>query len=286
MLKLTRPLHLLLAALTYSLGASIANYLGNPFNASSFWLGLAAILLLQLSIGLLSEVFRLDTEPLLENETRKARQALRNNILYVSIASIAVVGFIAYILFNNDHLPLPVFFFLLLSLLIILTYSVPPFRVVNRGLGEFLLAAQLAYVFPSIAFILQAGEAHRFLTLTIPLTFLAFAYFIVMNFPSFASDRKYNRVTFLTQLGWERVVPLHHLLVLLAYLLFVASPAFGVSLSLIWRVFLTLPFATFQILQLRNIALGAPTNWTLLSVTALTTFGLTTYLLMLTFWLR
>ena len=286
MLKLTRPLHLLLAALTYSLGASIANYLGNPFNASSFWLGLAAILLLQLSIGLLSEVFRLDTEPLLENETRKARQALRNNILYVSIASIAVVGFIAYILFNNDHLPLPVFFFLLLSLLIILTYSVPPFRVVNRGLGEFLLAAQLAYVFPSIAFILQAGEAHRFLTLTIPLTFLAFAYFIVMNFPSFASDRKYNRVTFLTQLGWERVVPLHHLLVLLAYLLFVASPAFGVSLSLIWRVFLTLPFATFQILQLRNISLGAPTNWTLLSVTALTTFGLTTYLLMLTFWLR
>lgn len=286
MLKLIRPLHLLLAALTYSLGASIANYLGNPFNATSFWLGLAAILLLQLSIGLLSEVFRLDTEPLLENETRKARQALRNNVLYVSSASIAVVGFISYILFNNDQLPLPVFFFLLLSLLIILTYSVPPFRVVNRGLGEFLLAAQLAYVFPSIAFILQAGEAHRFLTLTIPLTFLAFAYFIVMNFPSFASDRKYNRVTFLTQLGWERVVPLHHLLVLLAYLLFVASPAFGVSLSLIWRVFLTLPFATFQILQLRNISLGAPTNWTLLSVTALTTFGLTTYLLMLTFWLR
>ena len=286
MLKLTRPLHLLLAALTYSLGASIANYLGNPFNANSFWLGFAAILLLQLSISLLSEVFRLDTEPLLENETRKARQALRNNVLYVSIASIAVVGFIAYILFSNDQLPLPVFFFLLLSLLIILTYSVPPFRVVNRGLGEFLLAAQLAYVFPSIAFILQAGETHRFLTLTIPLTFLAFAYFIVMNFPSFAADRKYHRVTFLTQLGWERVVPLHHLLVLLAYILFVASPAFGVSLSLIWRVFLTFPFAIFQILQLRNISLGAPTNWTLLSVTALTTFGLTTYLLMLTFWLR
>ena len=286
MLKLTRPLHLLLAALTYSLGASIANYLGIPFNANSFWLGLGAILLLQLSIGLLSEVFRLDTEPLLENETRQARQALRNNVLYVSIASIAVVGFIAYILFNNDQLHLPVFFFLLLSLLIILTYSVPPFRVVNRGLGEFLLAAQLAYVFPSIGFILQAGETHRFLTLTIPLTFLAFAYFIVMNFTSFASDRKYNRVTFLTQLGWERVVPLHHLLVLLAYLLFVASPAFGVSLSLVWRVFLTLPFAIFQIFQLRNISLGAPTNWTLLSVTALTTFGLTTYLLMLTFWLR
>ena len=286
LLKLIRPLHLLLAALTYSLGVSIANYLGTPFNANSFWLGLAAILLMQLSMSLLSEVFRLDTEPLLENETHKARQALRNNVLYVSVASIAVVGFIAYILFNNDQLPLPVFFFLLLSLLIILAYSIPPFRVVNRGFGEFLLAAQLAYVFPSIAFILQAGETHRFLTLTIPLTCLAFAYFILTNFPSFALDRKHNRVTFLTQLGWERVVPLHHLFVLLAYLFFAASPLFGLSLSLVWRVFLTLPFALFQIFQLQNISLGAPTNWTLLTVTALATFGLTTYLLMLTFWLR
>ncbi|MCI0550915.1 MAG: hypothetical protein L0287_08165 [Anaerolineae bacterium] len=293
MLRLIHPLHLILAALTYFLGASIANYLGNPFNANSFWLGLAAILLAQLSMSLLSEVFRLDAEPLLEDETRTARQTLRNNALYISTASLAVIAFIAYLLFANNHLPLSSFspalasgasVFLLLSLLLILGYSLPVFR--NRGFGEFLLATQLAYVFPSIAFILQSGETHNFLTLTIPLTFLAFTYFIVMGFPSFASDRKYNRVTFLTRLGWERVVPLHHLFVLLAYVLFAASPAFGISLSLIWRVFLTIPFALFQILQLRNISLGAPTNWTLLSVTALATFGLTTYMLTLTFWLR
>ena len=284
LLRLSRPLHLILAALTYSLGVSIANYLGNPFNANTFWLGLAAVLLGQVTMSLLSEVFRLDVEPLLENETRTARQRLRNNALYISIASLAVIAFIAYLLFVNSDLPLAYYFFFLLSLLLILAYSLPAFR--NRGFGEFLLAAQLAYVFPSIAFILQAGETHSFLTLTIPLSFLAFAYFIVIDFPSFASDRKFNRVTFLTQLGWERAVPLHHLFVLMAYVFFAALPAFGMSLSLIWRVFLTLPFAIFQILQLRNISLGAPTNWTLLSVTALTTFGLTTYLLTLTFWLR
>jgi len=284
LLRLSRPLHLILATLTYSLGVSIANYLGHPFNMNIFWLGLATVLLAQMSMNLLSEVFRLDAEPLLENETRTTRQRLRNNALYISVASLAVIAFIAYLLFVNDNLPLPAFFFLLLSLLLILVYSLPAFR--NRGFGEFLLAVQLAYVFPSIAFILQAGETHSFLTLAIPLTFLAFAYFIVIDFPSFAADRKFNRVTFLTQLGWERVVPLHHFFVLLAYVLFAASPGFGISLSLIWRVFLTLPFAVFQIIQLRNLALGGPTNWTLLSVTALTTFGLTTYLLTLTFWLR
>jgi len=284
LLKLIRPLNLVLAALTYSLGISIANYLGTPFNTNSFWLGLAAVLLAQMTMSLLSEVFRLDVEPLQENETRIARQRLRNNALYISISSLAVIAFIAYLLFVSKNLPIPAFFFLLLSLLLILAYALPAFH--NLGFGEFLLAVQLAYVFPSIAFILQAGETHSFLALAIPLTFLAFAYFIVMDFPSFASDRKFNRVTFLTQLGWERTIPLHHLFVLLAYVLFAASPGFGISLSLIWRVFLTLPFALFQMLQLRNLALGGPTNWTLLSVTALTTFVLTTYLLTLTFWLR
>ena len=286
MLKLIHPIHLLLAVLTYSLGASIANYLAVPFLADSFWLGLVSALLIQISMNLLSEVFRLDVEPLLESETRKARQSLRNNALYISIAALTILGFIAYILFTNNHLPLAAFLFFILSSVIVLIYAIPPLRLVNRGFGEFLLAAQLAYVFPSLAYILQAGETHDFLTLTIPLTFLAFAYFIVTDFPSFASDQKYNRLTFLTRLGWERVVPLHHLFVLLAYVLFAASPVFGLPLSLIWPVFLTLPFALFQIFQLQNISLGAPTNWTLLTATALAVLGLTTYFLTLTFWLR
>ena len=177
-------------------------------------------------------------------------------------------------------------FFLLLSLVLVLTYAIPPFRFINRGFGEFVLAAHLAYVIPSIGYILQSGETHRFLLLTIPLTFLAFAYFIIMSFPSFASDTKYNRSTILTRLGWERVIPLHHLFISLAYLFFLASPVFGLSLSLLWPALLTLPFAVFQIFQLRSISLGAPTNWTLLPATALSVFGLTAYFLSLTFWLR
>jgi 1,4-dihydroxy-2-naphthoate octaprenyltransferase len=286
MLKLSRPLHLLLAALTYSLGAGVADYLGVPFLTGPFWLGLVAILLAQLSMSLLPEIFRLDVEPLEENETRAKRQVLRNNILYVSIASLASLVLIFYSLFASGQLKLSSIFFLVLSVAIILAYSLPPFRLVNRGFGELLLAIHLAYIIPSIAFVLQAGDVHRFLALTIPLTFLAFAYFIVMNFKSFAQDQKFNRVTFLTRLGWERVVPLHHLLVLTPYILFITSPALGLSLSLVWPAFLTLPFALFQIFQLRNISLGLPPNWTLFTATALTVFGLTTYFLTLTFWIR
>jgi 1,4-dihydroxy-2-naphthoate octaprenyltransferase len=286
LLRLTRPLHLLLATLAYFLGVSIANYLGKPFRADSLWLGLIGVILAQASMNLLAEVFRPANEAIIEGQSRKDRLILRNNALYVSIAALTANAVIALLLYNNGHLSIPAFFFLLLSLLLVLTYAIPPFRFINRGFGEFVLAAHIAYIIPSIGYILQADETHRFLLISIPLTFLAFAYFIVMDFPAFAADSKYNRGTLLTRLGWERAVPLHHLFVLLAYLFFLASPVFGLSFSLIWPAFLTLPFAVFQIFQLRNLSLGAPTNWTLLTVTALSVFGLTTYFLSLTFWLR
>jgi 1,4-dihydroxy-2-naphthoate octaprenyltransferase len=54
LLRLARPLHLLLAALTYFFGASVANYLGKPFQTDAFWLGLTAVLLAQTSLNLLA----------------------------------------------------------------------------------------------------------------------------------------------------------------------------------------------------------------------------------------
>ena len=286
LLRLSRPLYLLLTALTYFLGASIANYLGKPFRADSFWLGMIAVLLAQASMSLLAEVFRPAYETIVEGETRKDRLALRNNAMYISIAALTANAVIAFVLYNNHHLAVPAFSFLLLSLLVVLAYGIPPLRLVNRGFGEFLLAVHIAYIVPSIAYILQSDQTHRFLLITIPLTFLAFAYFIVMDFPSFASDSKHNRSTLLTRLGYERVVPLHHIFVLFAYVFFLAVPVFGLSLSLFWSAFLTLPFALFQIYQLRSLSLGAPVHWTLLTVTALSVFGLTAYFLSLTFWLR
>ena len=286
MLKLIRPIHLLLAALTYSLGASIADYLGETFRAGPFWLGLFGVILAQLTMSLLPEIFRLDAEPLTENETRTQRQTLRNNLLYISLASLASLALIFYALYASKQLPVPSFFFLGISLVIIIVYSIPPFRFINRGFGELLLAIHLAYVIPSIAFVYQAGSPHRFLAIAIPLTFLAFAYFLVMDFQSFAQDQKFRRVTFLTRLGWEHVVPLHHIFVIFAYIFFLAMPAFGLTLSLLWPAFLTLPFALYQIFQLRNIANGLPPNWLILTTTALAVFGLTTYFLTLTFWIR
>lgn len=287
MLKLSRPLHLFLAALTYLFGASIPAYLGKPIQLVPFILGLAIALLAQTSMSFLREVFRPHNEPLVEGETPQQKETLRNNLLYISVGMIGTIAGIAFIIHLNFALTLPTFYFLLASIFLILAYSISPFHLVNRGFGELILALHIAYVIPSIGFLFQAGENSRLLTvLLFPLTVLALAYFLIVNFITFPDDQKYERGTLLRRLTWERAVPFHHSLIAFAYLMFALVPLFGFAFILVAPAFLTLPFAIFQIFQLRAIANGNPPNWRLLTSTALAVFGLTAYFLTLTFWLR
>ena len=287
MLKLTRPLHLILVALTYLLGASIPAYLGRPFLLVPFILGLAITLLMQTSMSFLREVFRPHNEPIIEGETPQKKETLRNNLLYISVGMIGTAAVLAFIAHLNIGLTLPIFLFLLSSLVLTMIFAIPPFTLVNRGFGELILALHIAYIVPSISFLFQADENSRLLTtLLLPLTVLALAYFLIINFTTFPEDQKYDRGTLLRHLTWERAVPLHHSLVAFAYVAFALVPLMGFSFSLIAPAFLTLPFAIFQIIQLRAIANGNPPNWRLLTSTALAVLGLTTYFLTLTFWLR
>ncbi len=248
MLKLTRPLHLLLAALTYFLGASIPAYLGKPVQVTPFILGLAIALLAQTSMSFLREVFRPHNEPIIEGETPQQKETLRNNLLYLSVGMIGTIVFIAFILHLNFPLTLPSFLFLLSSLSLILLYSIPPFHLVNRGFGELILALHIAYIIPSIGFLFQTGETSRLLTLLLlPLTVLALAYFLIGNFTTFPEDQKYERGTLLRRLTWERTIPFHHSLIIFAYLMFALVPFLNFTFNLVAPAFLTLPFANFQL---------------------------------------
>jgi len=177
--KLTRPLLLLLAALTYTLGASIPAYLGRSFQPVVYALGLAGVLLAELSMALLAEVFRPHNEPLVENETPQQKEALRTNALYLSIAALSSSAFFVYLLYIDQALVASSIIFIVTSFVLVISYSIPPIRLVNRGFGELTLAAHIAYVVPSIGFLLQAKDNHRLLAvIIIPLTALALAYFI------------------------------------------------------------------------------------------------------------
>jgi 1,4-dihydroxy-2-naphthoate octaprenyltransferase len=287
LLRLSRPLNVIFAVLTYILGAGIARYLGILQHVGVFWLGLGGILLAQFSMGLLAEALRPVEQPSENDENRPERVNLRNAALLVSLGALAALAVIAILLSQEGALTPVTILFLGLSLLIVLAYAVPPLRLVDAGLGEFALAVHIGMIALALGFVLQQGEYHRLVGIvSFPLTLLALAYFLILDFPSFAADEKYDRRTLLRSMGWQRAIPLHHGLLLGAYILLAGALLFGLAWGLIWPAFLTLPFAILQIFWLRNIGLGAKPIWSLLTVNALAVFGLTAYLLTFAFWLR
>lgn len=287
LINLSRPILLLLAALTYSLGAGIAHYLGKPVREASFVLGGLAILALLGSASLFAEYFRLPLTPLKEGETPRQREHFRVTLLEVSYAGLSLSAIAILTLLITNSLNLPADILVILAFLFLLAYSIPPLRLSEIGYGELVLAITLGTLFPALSFLIQYGQFHRLLSFTtFPLTLLALSYLLIFNFPTFASDLKIGRHTLLTRLTWQHAIPIHHFMILAAFLLFAGAPFLGYPWSLVWPVFLALPFAIIQMIWLQRIATGGRTLWNFLTALAAATFGLTTYLLALTYWIR
>jgi len=286
-LRLTRPLHLVFTTMMYTLGAGIARYLGTAIHWSAFWIGLLAVILIQVAAYWLVETFRLPFAPLAAGETPRQRENFRVLLLQASFAALTLFCVSAMVLFLKRSFNLASGIFLALDFLILVAYAVPPLRLSETGYGELALAVSTAIFVPAASFLFHADEFHRLLQLTcFPLSFLALAYLLVSDFPTFATDQKMERRTLLTHLGWQRAIPLHHILVLAAFLLFASTPFFGIPWRMIWPVFLDLPFAAVQIIWLQRIARGGRTLWNFIVPLSATVFGMAIYLLTFSFWTR
>jgi 1,4-dihydroxy-2-naphthoate octaprenyltransferase len=287
LLRLSHPNILFLATLTYMLGAGIAHYLGQALLITSFGLGLLSLLTLLEASFLLVEYFRLKLIPLAKGETPFQRERFRVMLLQVSYAALTLFSVAILTLQLNNLLNLSTSILLALALFFMVAYAVPPMHLAESGYGEIVLAVTLGTLLPALAFLLQFGRLHRLLSITtFPLTLLALTFLLVGNFPSFASDQKMERHTLLTRLSWQNAIPIHHFLVLAAFLFYAIAPLMDYPWGLVWPVFLALPFAAIQMFWVQRIANGGRTRWEFLTTLANATFGLTVYLLTLTAWIR
>jgi 1,4-dihydroxy-2-naphthoate octaprenyltransferase len=285
--RLAHPIQWLLALLTYGLGLGLARYLGATLLPEPQFLGGVIVLFLLTASNLLTVYFRPFNEPIITGETPREREEFRSLLLIVSLTFLAMVGILIFLLQRGGFLGIDTFLLLAGFILLALANAVPPVRLVNRGLGELSLSVLIASLTPTLAFLLHAHNFHRLLTLfTFPLFLIALSYFIAINFPAYAEDLKYERRSLLISLGWQRAVPIHNSLLIVAYLFLAAIPFLGVPFGLVWPALLTLPLAAWQIFTLRNIADGARPLWPAFIATATAIFGLTAYLITFAFWLR
>ena len=286
-IRFVRPIQLLFALFTYGLGLGLARYLGATLLPEPQFLGGIIVLFVLAASSLLTEYFRPFNEPIIPGETPGEREEFRSLLLVVSLTFLAVVGILVFLLQRGGFLGVDTSLLLAGFILLALANAVPPVRLVNRGLGELSLSILIANFTPTFAYLLHSHNIHRLLTLfTFPLFLIALSYFIAINFPAYADDLKYERRSLLMSLGWQRAVPIHNGLLIVAYLFLTAVPFTGVPFGLVWPALLTLPLAAWQIFTLRNIADGAKPLWPVFIATATAIFGLTAYLITLAFWLR
>ncbi len=286
-LNISRPILLLITALTYSLGAAIAHYLGKSIHTAVFGIGGLAIIALMISTLVFAEYFRTPLLPFENGETLRKREKYRVILLQVGFAGLTLSAIAILTLILNKSLNLAEVFIILLTFLFLISYAIPPFRLSEIGYGELILAITIGTLVPALSFLLQYEKFHRLLSFTsFPLTLLAVAYLLICNFPTFATDLKLGRHTLLTRLTWQRAIPIHHYIVLSAFFLFALGPFLGYPWKLAWPVFLASPFAAIQIIWLQRISNGGRTLWIFLTALAATTLGLAAYLLTLTYWIR
>ena len=286
LLTFARPYTLLLAGMTYTLGISIARYLGRADNPLAFGLGFGWVILVVMAMNLLAVYFRPHEERLIKDEPIQEQNWLRAAAFQLSVAELGVAAVITVFLLQQNITP-TAFTFAAILLVVAMLYALPPLRLVNSGFGEQILAAQIAAFVPAFSLALQTGDVHRLLSAAItPIILLAIAYFLVLNFATYKDDIKYERRTLLTRAGWERAVNLHHIIIFLAYLSLAAMPLLGLPSAIFFPLFYIAPLALLQIFTLHRISQGAPANWTFLTTLAASVIGLTIYIFIITFWIR
>lgn len=285
--KLSQPINLIFTGLAYMLGAGMARYLGADLRWPVFWLDLLSVLSLQVSALLFAAYFQPLLTPVDPEETPRQREQGRVRLLQAAYAALTLTGGIIVTLVFLRDMNVSTGVLFVWSLLLLVAYAVPPFRLSGKGYGELALGIYIATLVPAISFISQMGSYHRLLPLTaFPLTLLALACFLALDFSTFAADEKFGRHTLLTRLTWQRAVPVHQVLVLAGFLLFAAAPFFGISWGLIWPVFLALPFAALQMVWIQRISNGGSPFWKFFNILVPSCLGLAVYLLALSFWLH
>ena len=291
-LRLSQPFTLIQVVFFYSLGAGVIVYRGQPVDWPVFWMGLMCALLLQLSAVYLNAFYarlqiprrRKPDDP--RNNLNDQENSSRNAFLLAAITTLTISAMLTVLLNARGVFSLPSALILGLSLALVFAYAVPPFRLIYSGYGELVQGLFLTILIPALGYLLQNANLFQALGMfTFPLMALYLAMTLALSLETYYSEIKAGRQNLMIRLGWQRGMTLHNLLVFFAFLLIGLGPLTNFSWSLTWPRLLTLPIGLFQVWQIWQIGNGARTQWRLLRVTALATFGISLYLTVFMLWL-
>jgi 1,4-dihydroxy-2-naphthoate octaprenyltransferase len=294
-LKLSRPLFILIASLLYLLGAGISHYLNGYVDWLPLLLGWVLVLMILLASTYLNEYFEVEkvreTYPWWLTPFSGASGAIgkdklsRQVALWAGLTCLTAASSLTVLLFQFHRLNSLTIFILGFIFIFEMLFAIPPLRLVSSGYGEVVMSTIRVGSIPAFAFLLQGDGMHRLLIMVaFPLVLLHFSMLLALELPAYAADLKHENSSMIVRIGWQRGMILHNLFVLGSFVVFGIAFLLGLPLSVGWPVLLVLPLGVFQVVMMNRISEGAKPNWSLLTLTALSSFCLAAYILTFAFW--
>ena len=296
-LRLSRPFFLIGGFMQYSLGVGIARYLGFEIDWTIFVIGAVWILSMQLTTHYLNEYYDSEVDALNPARTpfsggsgvlgNKEGQLPRKLGVLAAATMLTAAALLTYGLMRAGSFNMTTTIVAVLIFLGAVFYSTPPIQLARSGYGELTTAVLLANLLPAFGFLLQTGEMDRIVAMsTFPLTALALALMISIEFPDYGTDMKYGKRTLLVRIGWQAGMNLHHIFILSGFGMLDLSMLYGLPRWIALPALLPLPLGLLQIWYMNRIANGIKPNWTLLTFSAVSLFGLTSYIMTFVYWTR
>jgi 1,4-dihydroxy-2-naphthoate octaprenyltransferase len=152
--------------------------------------------------------------PILKKQTLKTRVLMTAEILtIISLASASISLFVG--------VP-PTILLLALSFNVLgWMYSLPPFRLVSRGVGEVAITFATGFIIPGAGYLATYGVLDKqFLEYSAPLMFLGFVLSLCLELPDIEADYLGGKNNIAVRLGWRNTLRLALLLALISNILF------------------------------------------------------------------
>jgi hypothetical protein len=265
--------YLLYGLLMYVLGICIAVYLTIQIDWINVLLGYLSILLLQIVEGLIG-LTKAEPELIQDRKVMSKKQILLVVIAFVMMA----LAFLLVSLLLRGGLTGAGWLFMLIMGLICIFRSSPVLSGKLVVLNEVIDAVLIVGIIPSFALNLISGELHPFLILiNLPLFFIFLGTQIALAYPQYSRELTKNTHSLLIQVGWQRGIFLHDILIVIGFLSLGISGMIGLPWALLWPSMIVSLIGIFEIILLHRIGEGLKPNWKLLKLVAHGLIGLSTY---------
>lgn len=290
-INLLKPWGMVFILFTFTLGASLAHYLGGRINLLDLLSGFIICLLIWSMRHFLGAYFdhpeSYHSSLNLNDPDRGNLLNIRRGLLLLYTLLILTAGAtLTTILIFRGVFNAGAILWLGVALLLNFFSVAPPLRLSQNGYGELVEALYIANLVPAIAFsLVEPSPSVLIVELTLPLTFIFMAMKIALEFKAYGFDGSHGRQSLVTRVGWQNALVMHNLFLLSAYVLLGIFLLLGLPWSLTWPPLLTLPFGVLQMFHLIGISNGASPKWRYLTWLAIGLFLLIVYMMSISLWL-